>query len=122
MNTETLASGLQYQIITEASKEAPQPKAGQSVTVHYTGWLNDNGKPGKKFDSSVDRNEKFTFTVGTGMVISGWDEGILLMKIGEKRRFIIPSDLAYGARGAGSSIPPNAELIFDVELFNASGS
>lgn len=116
MKTITLPSGLQYQIITEAPKDAAQPKKGQTVSVHYTGWLNNNGAPGKKFDSSVDRDEEFSFAVGVGMVIAGWDEGVLSMKVGEKRRLLIPAKLGYGARGAGGAIPPNADLIFDVEL------
>ena len=112
-------SGLQYEIITEADKGAAQPKKGQSVSVHYTGWLNKDGEPGKKFDSSYDHGEEFTFVVGVGMVISGWDEGVMAMKVGEKRRLFIPAKLAYGARGIGGVIPPNADLIFDVELIEA---
>lgn len=107
-------SGLMYEVIQEGSGESPQ--TGQNVTVHYTGWLDDNGKPGTKFDSSVDRGQPFTFIIGIGQVIKGWDEGVLSMKVGEKRRLIIPSDLGYGTRGAGGVIPPNATLIFDVEL------
>lgn len=107
-------SGLEYEILQEGSGESPQ--TGQHVTVHYTGWLDDDGKPGAKFDSSVDRGQEFAFIVGIGQVIKGWDEGVMSMKVGEKRRLIIPSDLAYGARGAGGLIPPNATLIFDVEL------
>ena len=122
MKTETLPSGLQYQVITEAQENAAQPKAGQTVTVHYTGWLDEDGKPGEKFDSSVDRNDKFSFVIGVGMVISGWDEGVLAMKVGEKRRLFIPSKLGYGEQGAGGVIPPNADLIFDVELFETSSS
>lgn len=91
-------------------------KAGDTVSVHYTGWLSDAGKPGKKFDSSVDRGSPFEFPLGAGMVIKGWDQGVAGMKVGGKRRLIIPSELGYGSRGAGGAIPPNAELIFDVEL------
>ncbi|MFO1469698.1 MAG: FKBP-type peptidyl-prolyl cis-trans isomerase [Turneriella sp.] len=91
-------------------------KAGQQVRVHYTGWLDDGGKKGKKFDSSVDRGQPFVFGLGQGMVIKGWDEGVAGMKIGEKRTLFIPSAKGYGARGAGGVIPPNADLIFDVEL------
>ena len=91
-------------------------KAGDNVSVHYTGWLSEAGKPGKKFDSSVDRGEPFQFPLGAGMVIQGWDQGVAGMKVGGKRRLIIPSELGYGSRGAGAAIPPNAELIFDVEL------
>lgn len=115
--TFTTPSGLKYQILTKAPDGAASPKAGQTVVVHYTGWLDDNGKTGKKFDSSVDRGQKFSFPIGTGRVIKGWDEGVLMMKVGEKRRLIIPANLGYGVRGAGASIPPNSTLIFDVELF-----
>lgn len=90
--------------------------AGKKVSVHYTGWLNDKGKRGKKFDSSLDRGKPFSFMLGAGMVIKGWDEGVVGMKVGGKRTLLIPSKLGYGVRGAGSDIPPNADLIFDVEL------
>lgn len=113
-----LSSGLKYQIVKTAPSDAVKPKMGQTVTVDYTGWLEDHGKPGKKFDSSVDRKKKFSFTIGVGMVIKGWDEGVMLMKVGEKRRLVIPPELAYGARGVPGTIPPNATLIFDVELFD----
>ncbi|HPQ80901.1 MAG TPA: FKBP-type peptidyl-prolyl cis-trans isomerase [bacterium] len=91
---------------------------GKSVSVHYTGWLSENGKRGKKFDSSLDRGRPFVFALGAGMVIKGWDEGVAGMKVGGKRTLIIPSAMGYGARGAGSDIPPNADLIFDVELLD----
>jgi FKBP-type peptidyl-prolyl cis-trans isomerase len=115
---EKSASGLEWEILQEGSGNCP--RAGNTVTVHYTGWLNENGQPGKKFDSSVDRGQKFSFRIGVGMVIPGWDEGVMGMKVGEKRRLYIPSNLAYGARGAGNVIPPHAALIFDVELFNVA--
>lgn len=107
-------SGLQYEVMREGSGALPKPES--KVTVHYTGWLDFNGQPGKKFDSSLDRNKPFTFIVGVGQVIKGWDEGVMNMKVGEKRRLYIPARLGYGARGAGDRIPPHADLIFDVEL------
>ncbi len=90
--------------------------AGAKVSVHYTGWLSNNGVKGAKFDSSVDRGQPFEFTLGAHQVIAGWDEGVAGMKVGGKRTLIIPPELGYGARGAGGAIPPNATLIFDVEL------
>ena len=89
---------------------------GQNVRVHYTGWLYENGEKGRKFDSSLDRNQPFEFALGAGMVIRGWDEGVAGMQVGGKRTLIIPSEMGYGARGAGGVIPPNATLVFDVEL------
>lgn len=115
----TCESGLKYEVLKAAHEGAKQPAKGQQVTVHYTGWLDQDGVPGMKFDSSVDRGEKFSFVIGVGQVIKGWDEGVLGMKVGEKRRLTIPAHLGYGARGAGRIIPPNATLIFDVELFDA---
>jgi FKBP-type peptidyl-prolyl cis-trans isomerase len=92
-------------------------RAGSKVSVHYTGWLSNNGAKGKKFDSSVDRGQPFQFTLGAHQVIAGWDEGVAGMKVGGTRTLIIPPELGYGARGAGGgAIPPNATLIFDVEL------
>jgi peptidylprolyl isomerase len=96
--------------------EGPAVKKGDTVEVHYTGWLLTDGKKGKKFDSSLDRKEPFSFTVGDRMVIRGWDEGLLGMKAGGKRMLYIPSKLGYGARGAGRDIPPNADLVFEIEL------
>lgn len=106
----TTDSGLQYVDIVPG--EGASPQKGQKVVVHYTGTLED----GTKFDSSRDRNSPFTFTIGVGQVIKGWDEGVASMKVGGRRQLIIPPDLGYGSRGAGRVIPPNATLIFDVEL------
>ena len=114
MNRAKTASGLEYEILKEGSGQSPQK--GNIVTVHYSGWLNDKGNPGRMFDSSHNRNQPFQFYIGVGQVISGWDEGVMGMKVGEKRRLYIPSNLGYGSRGAGSVIPANADLIFDVEL------
>lgn len=110
----TTQSGLQ--IIDTVVGTGPSPKPGQICVMHYTGWLYENGQKGKKFNSSVDRNEPFEFPIGKHQVIAGWDEGVATMKVGGKRTLIIPPELGYGARGAGGVIPPNATLIFDVEL------
>lgn len=111
----TTPSGLKYvDLVAGTGAEATK---GQRVKVHYTGWLKD----GKKFDSSVDRGQPFEFPLGAGRVIRGWDEGVAGMKIGGKRKLIIPSDLGYGPRGAGGVIPPNAELTFEVELLGIAG-
>ena len=112
--TMTTASGLQ--IIDSVAGTGASPTAGQICVMHYTGWLYENGQKGKKFDSSVDRNEPFEFPIGQRRVIAGWDEGISTMKVGGKRTLIIPPTLAYGERGFPGAIPPNATLIFDVEL------
>jgi len=109
----TTASGLRYIDVEEGTGEPV--RAGQSVNVHYTGWLDSNGQ---KFDSSLDRGEPLTFVLGTGQVIKGWDEGVGSMKVGGRRRLIIPPDLAYGPAGQGP-IPANATLIFDVQLVSA---
>lgn len=106
----TTPSGLKY--IDEVVGTGDAPGKGKRVKVHYTGRLTN----GKKFDSSVDRGEPFAFSIGVGQVIKGWDEGVMSMKVGGKRQLIIPAELGYGDRGAGRDIPPNAELIFDVEL------
>lgn len=110
----TTASGLRYTDSVVGSGEAAA--AGDSVIVHYTGWLLQAGQAGDKFDSSRDRGQPFAFPLGAGRVIPGWDEGVAGMKVGGKRTLIIPPDLAYGSRGAGGVIPPNATLVFDVEL------
>lgn len=114
---ETTASGLKF--IDTLVGSGAQPQAGQKVAVHYTGWLDQAGGKGKKFDSSYDRGEPIEFRLSQGQVIRGWDEGLSTMHIGGKRTLIIPPDLGYGARGAGGVIPPNATLIFDVELVGA---
>jgi peptidylprolyl isomerase len=108
------ASGLQYED-TKVGTGA-MPKAGQTCVMHYTGWLWENGAKGKKFDSSLDRGTPFSFPIGQGRVIKGWDEGVATMKVGGKRTLLIPPDLGYGARGAGGVIPANATLLFEVEL------
>ena len=110
----TTATGLQM-IDTKVGTGAT-PRTGQICVMHYTGWLYENGVKGKKFDSSVDRGEPFEFPIGQQRVIAGCDEGVATMKVGGKRTLIIPAKLGYGARGAGGAIPPNATLIFDVEL------
>jgi len=115
----TTASGLQ--IIDSKVGTGATPKPGQICVMHYTGWLYEDGKKGKKFDSSVDRNEPFEFPIGQRKVIAGWDEGVATMQVGGKRTLIIPPTLGYGARGAGGVIPPNATLIFDVELLGVKG-
>jgi FKBP-type peptidyl-prolyl cis-trans isomerase len=105
MNIEKLTSGT-----------GAMPKTGETVTVHYTGWLTD----GTKFDSSVDRDEPFSFALGMGQVIDGWDQGVATMRVGDKVRLTIPPDLAYGAQGYPGAIPPNATLIFEVELLSVA--
>ena len=112
--TMTTASGLKITDSVVGTGASPTP--GQTCVMHYTGWLYVNGVKGKKFDSSVDRNEPFEFPIGRGRVIRGWDEGVATMKVGGKRTLIIPPALGYGASGAGGVIPPNATLMFDVEL------
>jgi FKBP-type peptidyl-prolyl cis-trans isomerase len=111
-NPITTPSGLQYVDLTIGA--GASPKSGQNAVVHYTGWLTD----GKKFDSSLDRKQPFSFAIGRGQVIRGWDEGVATMKVGGKRKLTIPPELGYGARGAGGVIPPNATLVFEVELLD----
>jgi peptidylprolyl isomerase len=110
------ASGLE--IIDTVVGTGATPATGQNCSMHYTGWLYVDGKKGAKFDSSLDRGQPFSFPIGTKRVIGGWDEGVASMKVGGKRTLIIPPELGYGARGAGGVIPPNATLIFDVELLD----
>ena len=114
--TMTTASGLQ--IIDTKVGTGASPEPGQICVMHYTGWLYENGQKGDRFDSSADRNQPFRFPIGKRRVIAGWDEGVATMKVGGKRTLIIPPELGYGARGAGAMIPPNATLIFDVELLS----
>ena len=117
MSQTTTASGLQYDDLTLGS--GAEAVEGDYVSVHDSGWLqNPDGSTGELFDSSVERNEPFEFPLGAGHVIKGWDEGVQGMKVGGKRRLIIPSALGYGSRGAGGVIPPDATLIFDVELLS----
>ena len=115
----TTTSGLQ--IIDTKVGTGASPRPGQNCVVHYTGWLYQNGAKGQKFDSSVDRGQPFQFPLGQRRVIAGWDEGVASMKVGGKRTLIIPPELGYGARGAGGVIPPNATLIFEVELLDVKG-
>ena len=110
----TTSSGLQ--IIDTQVGTGATPKTGQTCVMHYTGWLYENGAKGKKFDSSLDRGQPFEFPIGQRRVIAGWDEGVATMKVGGKRTLIIPAKLGYGERGAGGAIPPNATLLFEVEL------
>ena len=113
-NYVTLPSGVKYEDHVVGTGETP--KQGQMVTVHYTGWLDENGAKGRKFDSSRDRGQPFTFKLGVGQVISGWDLGVATMQAGGQRTLLLPPEHGYGQRGAGSVIPPGATLIFDVEL------
>jgi FKBP-type peptidyl-prolyl cis-trans isomerase FkpA len=113
---QTTASGLQYEDTTVGS--GAEAVAGKRVSVHYTGWLYNDGVKGAKFDSSKDRGDPFDFPLGGGRVIKGWDEGVQGMKVGGTRVLVIPAELGYGSRGAGGVIPPNATLMFEVELLN----
>lgn len=112
MTEKITDSGLKYDDLVEG--DGAVAAAGQQVSVHYSGWLTD----GSKFDSSIDRNQPFSFSLGRGMVIRGWDEGVAGMKVGGKRRLTIPPQLGYGAQGAGGVIPPHATLVFEVELLD----
>jgi len=117
--TRAFAQSQGMKMIDHKIGTGPEATAGHTVIVHYTGWLFDSAAPenkGKKFDSSRDRGEPFSFPLGAGRVIKGWDEGVAGMKVGGSRTLIIPPELGYGARGAGGVIPPNATLVFDVEL------
>jgi FKBP-type peptidyl-prolyl cis-trans isomerase FkpA len=114
----TTPSGLIIETIVEPIAAAQEVKKGNVAVVHYTGWLDQNGEKSRKFDSSKDRNQPFEFVVGDGRVIKGWDEGVVGMKVGEKRILVVPPHLGYGVRGAGNVIPANATLIFEVELLN----
>ncbi|MDH3947463.1 MAG: FKBP-type peptidyl-prolyl cis-trans isomerase [Gammaproteobacteria bacterium] len=114
----------ELQIIDQQEGEGKEAAAGNPVVVHYTGWLYDESaadNKGEKFDSSRDRNDPFMFNLGAGQVIKGWDQGVAGMKVGGQRTLIIPAELGYGARGAGGVIPPNATLVFDVELLDVQG-
>jgi peptidylprolyl isomerase len=117
--TMTTPTGLQITDIKVGT--GATPKTGQTCVMHYTGWLYQNGAKGQKFDSSVDRGQPFEFPIGTRRVIAGWDEGVATMKVGGKRTLVIPPELGYGARGAAGVIPPNATLIFEVELLDVKG-
>ncbi len=120
--TLALADGVETLQITDIAEGTGEvAAAGQTAVVHYTGWLYDaeaDGQKGEKFDSSVDRGEPFSFPLGAGRVIPGWDQGVAGMKVGGKRRLVIPPDMAYGDRGAGNLIPPGATLVFEVELLD----
>jgi FKBP-type peptidyl-prolyl cis-trans isomerase FkpA len=118
---KTVTTGSGLQIIDTKIGTGASPRPGQICVMHYTGWLYQNGAKGQKFDSSVDRGRPFEFPIGRQRVIAGWDEGVASMKVGGKRTLIIPPELGYGARGAGGVIPPNATLIFEVELLDVKG-
>ena len=115
---EKTASGLEYQDTIVGTGESPQK--GKTCVMHYTGWLWENGAKGAKFDSSLDRGQPFSFPLGMGRVIKGWDEGVASMRVGGKRTLLIPPQLGYGDRGAGGRIPPGATLLFEVELLGIS--
>jgi FKBP-type peptidyl-prolyl cis-trans isomerase len=119
MARTTTPSGLQFEDTKKGEGATAQP--GNECVMHYTGWLWQNESKGTKFDSSVDRGRPFSFRLGVGQVIRGWDEGVAGMQIGGKRTLVIPSELGYGARGAGQVIPPNAALLFEVELLEVRG-
>jgi peptidylprolyl isomerase len=118
MSMTKSASGLSFEDTVVGT--GASPASGQTCVMHYTGWLWINGEKGSKFDSSLDRGRPFSFPLGQGRVIKGWDEGVASMKIGGKRTLLIPPELGYGARGAGGVIPPNATLLFEVELLEVT--
>ena len=118
-NPMTTPTGLQITDTKVGTGDMPKP--GQTCVMHYTGWLWENNAKGKKFDSSLDRGQPFEFSIGRRQVIGGWDEGVASMKVGGKRTLLIPPSLGYGARGAGGVIPPNATLLFEVELLGVKG-
>lgn len=111
-----MVTGVRYKDVPRGT--GAEPRKGQQVTVNYTGWIFEDPKIGKKFDSSADHGQPFTFTLGTGQVIPGWDQGVSTMRVGGTRIMILPSRLAYGEHGAGDAIPPNATLVFSVELLS----
>jgi len=116
-NQSTSSTALKTKVLKKAEKDAHTPQPGNTVTIHYTGWIaQEDDEPGRQFDSSIERGTPLKFTLGLGQVIKGFEEGVKLMKIGEKRRLFIPSELGYGEVGVGLFIPPNSDLIFDVEL------
>lgn len=115
-----LPSGLKIEVLQTAAADAPKAEAGKQVKVNYTGWLEENGAQGAKFDSSADHGAPFSFTVGAGQVIKGWDEGVSMMAVGEKARLMVPATLAYGDKGVEGAIPANANLIFEVELLEVA--
>src|SRR6266478_3659945 len=118
---KTMTTASRLQITDTVVGSGATPRRGQTCVMHYTGWLYQNGAKGQKFDSSLDRGRPFEFPIGMQRVIPGWDEGVATMKVGGKRTLIIPPELGYGSRGAGGVIPPNATLIFEVELLDVKG-
>ncbi len=119
-NIKETASGLKYEVLQAPTADAQKAEAGKQVKVNYTGWLEENGAQGAKFDSSLDHGAPFSFTVGAGQVIQGWDEAVAMMAVGEKARITVPAALAYGEKGVEGAIPANANLIFEVELLEVA--